>query len=68
MKEDEFINKFKKIVSVENDMEKIKFLEVIKEVTLRFFDEFLCGELGKYSGFIKNNEYITLINEEVRYT
>lgn len=35
--------------------------EVINDVTIRFFDEFLRGKQEKYSGFIKNNDYITLI-------
>lgn len=39
--------------------------EVINDVTIRFLDEFLCGNQEKYSCFIKNNECITLIDEYV---
>ncbi len=46
-----------KILSVE------KAHEVINDITIRFLDEFLCGKEGKYSRFIENNDYITLIDE-----
>ncbi|MBW9158697.1 alpha/beta hydrolase family protein [Clostridium tagluense] len=38
--------------------------EVINNITIRFLDEFLCGKEKQYSGFIKNNNYITLIDED----
>lgn len=38
--------------------------EVINDITIRFLDEFLCGKEGKYSRFIENNDYITLIDED----
>jgi len=36
---------------------------IINDLTIRFLDEFLCENLGKYSCYIKNSEWITLINE-----
>lgn len=37
--------------------------EIINNITIRFFNEFLCGKQGAYSEFIKNDEYVTLIDE-----
>jgi dienelactone hydrolase len=38
--------------------------EVINDLTTRFLDEFLCGKLNRYSGYIKNDYNITLIDED----
>ncbi|GLC32616.1 alpha/beta hydrolase family protein [Clostridium omnivorum] len=38
--------------------------EVINDLAVRFMDEFLCGNGKRYSSFIKNDEYITLIDED----
>lgn len=37
--------------------------EVINDKTIRFLNEFLLNKSGEYSRYIKNDEYITLINE-----
>lgn len=37
--------------------------EVINEKTIRFLNEFLLNKRGEYSSYIKNDEYIELINE-----
>jgi dienelactone hydrolase len=36
---------------------------IINDITIRFFDEFLIGNQGEYSKFIKNTDYVTLIDE-----
>lgn len=41
-----------------------KSQEVINDLSIRFMDEFLCGKGKRYSSFIKNDEYITLIDED----
>lgn len=38
--------------------------EVINDLVIRFMDEFLCGKKKRYSGFIKNDEDVTLIDED----
>lgn len=38
--------------------------EVINDLAERFMDEFLCGKKKRYSDFIKNDDYITLIDED----
>lgn len=37
---------------------------VINDISVRFFDEFLMGEKGKYSAFVTNNKYISIISKE----
>lgn len=41
--------------------------EIINDLTIRFFNEFLCGKQGEYSNFIKNTKYITLVDEDGKY-
>ncbi len=41
-----------------------KAQKVINDLTVRFFNEFLCSKQGDYSHFIKNDESITLIYEQ----
>lgn len=51
----------KKMESETLSVEKAHY--IINDLTIRFFDEFLCDKNKEYSGFIKNTEWITLIDK-----
>lgn len=38
--------------------------EIINDITIRFFNEFLGGKQCEYRNFIKNTEFITLVDED----
>lgn len=47
-----------------DNLSSAKAHEVINNITIKFFNEFLLSRSEEYSRYIKNDEYITLINED----